>query len=75
MPKNEAENFETSLKTIEEIVEKLEEPDLPLDKSLKLFETGIQQVRFCQAKLTEAEGKVEKLIRENETFKKVDFEA
>jgi exodeoxyribonuclease VII small subunit len=69
------ENFEKSLKTLEEIVEKLEEPDLSLDKSLKLFEDGIKEARFCEKKLTEAEGKVEKLIKENDTFKKVDFES
>ena len=69
------ENFEKSLKTLEEIVEKLEEPDLSLDKSLKLFEDGIKEARFCEKKLTEAEGKVEKLIKENDAFKKVDFES
>jgi exodeoxyribonuclease VII, small subunit len=68
------ESFETCLNSLEQIVEKLEEPDLPLDKSLKLFEEGIKQARFCEAKLSEAEGKVEKLIQENGAFKKVSFD-
>ncbi|HCU24739.1 MAG TPA: exodeoxyribonuclease VII small subunit [Deltaproteobacteria bacterium] len=67
-------SFEAALKKLEEIVEKLEEPDIPLDKSLQLFEEGIQQARFCETRLTEAEGKVEKLIQENETFKKVPLD-
>jgi len=67
-------SFENSLKKLEEIVEKLEEPDLPLDKSLQLFEEGIQQARFCETKLSEAEGKVEKLIQENEAFKKAPLD-
>ena len=70
MPKAEVENFEISLKKLEEIVEQLEEPDLPLDKSLQLFEKGIHLARFCEGRLTDAEGKVEKLIQENESFKK-----
>ena len=69
------ENFEVCLKKLEEIVGKLEEPDLPLDKSLKLFEEGIKQARNCEKKLGEAEGKVEKLIQENENFYKEDFES
>lgn len=75
MPKPEKDSFESSLKKLEEIVESLEAPDLPLDKSLKLFEEGIKQARFCEVKLTEAEGKVEKLIVENGSLKKVDFES
>jgi len=75
MAASKPENFEVSLKKLEEIVEQLEEPDLPLDKSLKLFEDGIKQARFCEGKLSEAEAKVEKLIQENDNFKKEDFEA
>ena len=74
MAAKDPESFETSLQKLEEIVEKLEEPDLPLDKSLKLFEEGIKQARFCETRLTEAEGKVETLIRENEAFKKEPLE-
>ena len=70
MSKSEKDSFESSLEKLEEIVGKLEEPDLPLDKSLKLFEEGIKQARFCESRLSEAEGKVEKLIQDNEAFKK-----
>jgi len=70
MSKTEKDSFESSLEKLEEIVGKLEEPDLPLDKSLKLFEDGIKQARFCESRLGEAEGKVEKLIQDNEAFKK-----
>jgi len=71
---NKTETFEKSVKKLEEIVEKLEEPDLPLDKSLKLFEEGIKQTRYCEKKLSEAEGKVEKLIQNNQQFKKEPFD-
>ena len=68
--KESKESFEKALQSLETIVEKLEEPDLALDQSLKLFEEGVKQARFCEKKLTEAEGKVEKLLREQEKFSK-----
>jgi exodeoxyribonuclease VII small subunit len=66
---SEKENFESALKRLEEIVQKLEEGNLSLDDSLKLFEEGIQLSRFCTKKLSEAEKKVEKLIKIGEEFK------
>jgi exodeoxyribonuclease VII small subunit len=69
------ETFESCLQGLEEIVEKLEEPDLPLEKSLKLFEDGIKHARSCEKKLKEAEGKVEKLIEQNGILKKEKFSA
>lgn len=69
-----AETFENSIQKLEEIVAQLEEPDLPLDKSLQLFEEGIKQARFCEKKLNEAEGRVEKLMAENDSFKKAPLD-
>jgi len=57
------DNFENALKRLEEIVQKLEGGDLSLDESLKLFEEGIELSRLCTKKLTEAEARVEKLIK------------
>ncbi|MFH1654769.1 MAG: exodeoxyribonuclease VII small subunit [Pseudomonadota bacterium] len=53
--------FEEELKSLEEVVRKLEAGDLTLDDSLKAYETGIKLVRSCEAKLNEAKGKIEKL--------------
>ncbi|MDH4222626.1 MAG: exodeoxyribonuclease VII small subunit [candidate division Zixibacteria bacterium] len=58
--------FESALKRLEEIVQKLEGGDLSLDESLKLFEEGIELSRFCTKKLSEAQAGVEKLIRSGE---------
>jgi len=60
MPK---EKFEDALNKLEKIVSKLEEGDIPLEESLKLFEEGIRLSRFCNQKLDEAEKKVEILSR------------
>jgi exodeoxyribonuclease VII small subunit len=60
MPK---ERFEDALGKLEKIVSKLEEGDIPLEESLKLFEEGIRLSRFCNQKLDEAEKKVEILSK------------
>jgi len=57
------EKFEDALNKLEKIVSKLEEGDIPLEESLKLFEEGIRLSRFCNQKLDEAEKKVEILLK------------
>ncbi len=56
--------FETALKNLKEIVGKMEEGDLSLDQSLKKFEEGIDLVKLCEKQLQEADGRVEKLMKE-----------
>ena len=52
-------DFESAIAELETIVKQLEEGDLALEKSLALFERGVQLSRFCHAKLEEAERRVE----------------
>ena len=56
-------DFESNLKQLEEIVAQLEGGDLTLDHALELFEEGVKISRYCNAKLEEAERKVEALIK------------
>lgn len=62
----EAKNFENALKKLEAITKKLESDDVSLDESLLLFEEGIKLVKFLQLKLSEAERKVEILVKDTE---------
>lgn len=55
--------FEQSMKQLEEIVQELEDGDLPLDKAIKKFEEGIKLTKFCSAKLDETEKKVSILLK------------
>jgi exodeoxyribonuclease VII small subunit len=55
--------FEESLKRLEDIVKQLEQGDLTLETSLKLFEDGIKLSRLCSRQLEEAERKVEILLQ------------
>ena len=59
-----AENFEHSLKSLEDIVQRLEAGELSLEDSLKAFEEGVKLARQCQTTLTKAELKVEKITQE-----------
>jgi exodeoxyribonuclease VII small subunit len=63
-PKNQ--DFESAIKRLEEIVAELESGDLQLEKSLGLFEEGINLSRFCHTKLDEAERKVTILLKDAE---------
>ncbi len=67
-------DFESALKSLEEIVVQLEGGDLPLDKALELFEEGVKISRFCNTKLEEAERKVETLTKSADgAMKEVPF--
>jgi exodeoxyribonuclease VII small subunit len=67
-------DFETALKSLEEIVVQLESGDLTLDRAMELFEEGIKVSQFCGSKLEEAERKVEVLIKSaDSTMKEMPF--
>jgi exodeoxyribonuclease VII small subunit len=61
----EEKKFETAMERLECIVQSLEGGDLSLDESLKVFEEGMELVRFCTKKLDEAERKVSILMKES----------
>lgn len=60
------QTFEASLQELEKIVRRLEEGDLPLEESLKLFETGVRLSRECQERLNQAERRIEVLLQDEE---------
>lgn len=66
MSKEQKASFEESLEKLEKIVEQLEEGDLPLEKSLELFEQGVKLSRDCQQRLEKAESRIEILMKDSE---------
>ncbi|MEX0430030.1 exodeoxyribonuclease VII small subunit [Spiribacter insolitus] len=58
----ETPDFETALKTLETLVERMERGELTLEQSLECFEQGIRLTRECQKALAEAEQRVEILM-------------
>ena len=64
MNKTDQPTFEQALQQLEQIVQKLEKGELPLEESLALYEEGIRLSRLCHGKLEEAEGKIAVLMKD-----------
>ncbi|MBA2340066.1 MAG: exodeoxyribonuclease VII small subunit [Pyrinomonadaceae bacterium] len=67
MKNGETKTFEAQLTKLEKIVRDMERGDLPLEKSLELFEQGVRLSRECQERLNEAERRIELLLRDDES--------
>jgi len=55
-------NFEEDLTKLEDVVERLERGDLPLEDSVRLFEEGVKLSEACKLELAKAEGRVQVLV-------------
>ena len=62
--KEKTDSFEYTLKRLEEIVQSLEEGNVPLDEALKLYEEGITLSKLCGEKLKSAELKLKRLSKD-----------
>ena len=58
-----SQTFETSMQRLEEIVRQLEQGNVPLEASLKLFQEGTALVKSCTALLDSAEQGIVKLMK------------
>ncbi len=56
--------FEEALKELEEIVNRLEQGEIPLEEALQLFEQGVKLSCWCHTKLDEAQKRVEVLLKD-----------
>lgn len=78
MEKNEMQalTFEEALKQLEEIVDKLEAGEVPLEKAIDLFQEGMLLSQICSQKLDKVEQKIETLLEENGAMvvKPLEFE-
>lgn len=54
--------FETALAELEAIVRRLEEGSAQLDEAIEAYERGAALKRHCEAKLQEAQLRVEKIV-------------
>ena len=62
-------NFEHNLKTLEDLVAKLE-GDMPLEKAIQTYEHGMKLVHACEAELSQLKLRVETLLKENSKSKR-----
>lgn len=71
--KNENLSFEEALNELEQIVEQMEQGELPLDKALQQFERGVELTRLSQNRLRQAEQKVQQLLQQQGQSELVPF--
>lgn len=56
-------SFEDAMKALEDIVDRLEGGETSLEDSITLYERGAQLRKHCEAKLRDAELRVEKIVQ------------
>lgn len=66
MPRKKVIKFEDALKRLEEIAGIMENNDLTLDESMKVFQEGVELAKICHQKLDEAEKKISVLTKGND---------
>lgn len=62
-PKKEEITFEQAFLRLEQILEKMNTGNTTLDESLKLYEEADELIRICNKRLTDAETKIEMLVK------------
>jgi len=67
-------DYETAVAELESLVERLEQGDISLEESLKLYESGVLLTRDCQEALQNAEQKVQMLLQQSGQTNLVDFD-
>jgi len=68
-------SFETALTKLETIVESMESGEVPLAELLAKFEDGNKLLKLCEARLKEAELKIEQLKKSKDGVTFTQFEA
>lgn len=65
--------FEENIKRLEEIVSKLEQGNIPLEKSVELFEEGIKLTKTCNNELERIENKINILIQDHGSIEMQEY--
>lgn len=66
-------SYEDSLERLDEVLEKLEDGNLPLEKHLELFEESVLLHRHCMEILNKTEKTVKLIVKDNEIIEE-DFD-
>lgn len=66
--------FEEAMEQLEEIVEELEEGDVPLEKAIDYFQEGMKLSKLCGEKLTNVQDKMTKILSEENELETFEIE-
>lgn len=67
-------SFEAAMERLEQIVEQLENGDVPLEQAIELFQEGMLLSKACNTKLSQVERKIEMLTEENGVWIQAPFQ-
>jgi exodeoxyribonuclease VII small subunit len=67
-------DFERKLTDLESVVERLEQGDLSLEESVRLFEEGMKLSESCKQELDAAEGRIQILVQQGGKLKARDLD-
>ena len=73
MSKEKDNNFESNLKKLENIVDKLDSGEIGLEESVRLYEEGMNIKKICEKKLKDIEMQIKKIKIENNKVIKEDL--
>ena len=65
MTDNQEQSFEEAMKQLEQIVEKLEEGDVPLEEAISIYKQGMDLSRLCHSKLKSVEDQLTQILNED----------
>ncbi len=74
MARRKKRDYEAAITELESLVDRLEQGDISLEESLKLYESGVLLSRDCQEALQQAEQKVQMLLQQSGQTNLVDFD-
>ena len=69
MGKEKELSFESAMEQLEQIVEMLEEGDVPLEEAINIYKRGMDLSKICHEKLQSAQEQLVQIVDENGKLK------
>ncbi|GGF08343.1 exodeoxyribonuclease 7 small subunit [Halobacillus andaensis] len=70
----EAISFEEAMRQLEQLVEKLETGEVPLEKAIQYYQEGMKLSKVCNEKLSTVEKQMHQILNEHGEFESFDVQ-
>ncbi|MFC0561611.1 exodeoxyribonuclease VII small subunit [Halalkalibacter alkalisediminis] len=67
-------SFEEAMAELEQVVERLEQGDVPLEKAITMFQEGMALSKQCHEKLEQVEKQMDQILHEDGEIELLDFQ-
>ncbi|MFC0471008.1 exodeoxyribonuclease VII small subunit [Halalkalibacter kiskunsagensis] len=67
-------NFEDAMQELEQVVERLEQGDVPLEKAISMFQEGMNLSKQCHEKLEQVEKQMDHILHEDGELELLHFQ-